>query len=451
LTFKRGGGEVKKIYAFLLMIVVLIPFAHVIGPQSVQADGETVYVIPIENEVEKGLEAFLTRAINEAREQEADHIIFEVNTPGGLVEAANDIGELLQSVEIDTTTYIRSRALSAGSYIALFSDYIYMAPQATIGASGIINNDGTAAEQKAQSYWREAMGSAAEAGGRERIYAEAMADASIDLPEYNAPEGTYLTLGPTKALEVGYSDGTVDSRADVLAALGLENADIVEVEQQPAETLARFLTNSVVVSILLSLAGIGLVVELYSPGFGVAGSIGLISLVLFFYGHLIAGLAGYEVFVLLIIGAALIVVEFFVPGGILGGLGTMSIIVSLFMATDNIFALSLSLLIAITLTILVAVYLYKRIGLQKGLLRHIILADRETVDKGYVSSVSRKQLVGLKGRALTPLRPSGTGLFEGERLDIVSVGNFIKQNDPIEIISVNGSRIVVQRIEEEEK
>ncbi|WP_369813699.1 nodulation protein NfeD [Halolactibacillus sp. JCM 19043] len=325
-----------------------------------------------------------------------------------------------------------------------------MSPQATIGASGIINNDGTAADQKAQSYWREAMGSAAEANGRERIYAEAMADASIDLPEYNAPEGTYLTLGPTKALEVGYSNGTVNSRADVLTALGLENAEIVEVEQQPAETLARFLTNSVVVSILLSLAGIGLVVELYSPGFGVAGSIGLISLVLFFYGHLIAGLAGYEVFVLLIIGAALIVIEFFVPGGILGGLGTMSIIVSLFMATDNIFALSLSLLIAITLTILVAVYLYKRIGLQKGLLRHIILADRETVDKGYVSSVSREQLVGLKGRALTPLRPSGTGLFEGERLDIVSVGNFIRQNDPIEIISVNGSRIVVQRIEEEE-
>ena len=441
----------KKIYAILLMLVVLIPIVNILAPQSVQADGETVFVIPIEDEVEKGLEAFLTRAINEAREQEADHIIFEVNTPGGLVEAANDIGELLQSVEIDTTTYIRSRALSAGSYIALFSDYIYMAPQATIGASGIINNDGTAADQKAQSYWREAMGSAAEAGGRERIYAEAMADASIDLPEYNAPEGTYLTLGPTKALEVGYSDGTVASLNDVLVALELENATIVDVEQQPAETLARFLTNSVVVSILLSLAGIGLVVELYSPGFGVAGSIGLISLVLFFYGHLIAGLAGYEVFVLLIIGAALIVIEFFVPGGILGGLGTMSIIVSLFMVTDNIFALSLSLLIAITLTILVAVYLYKRIGLQKGLLRHIILADRETVDKGYVSSVSRKQLVGLKGRALTPLRPSGTGLFKGERLDIVSVGNFIRQNDRIEIISVNGSRIVVQRIEEEEK
>lgn len=422
----------------------------VIDLDVVSAEGETVYVIPIENEVEKGLGAFLNRAIREAREANADHIIFEINTPGGLVEAANDIGELLQSVEIDTTAYIRSRALSAGSYIALFSDYIYMSPQATIGASGIITGDGNAADQKAQSYWREAMGSAAEAGGRDRLYAEAMADASIDLPEFNAPEGSYLTLGPTRALEVGYSNGTVNSRQEVLDALDLSTATIVEVNQRPAETLARFLTNSIVVSILLSLAGIGLVVELYSPGFGVAGSIGVISLILFFYGHLIAGLAGYEVFVLLIIGLALIIVEFFVPGGILGGLGAMSIVISLFMATDNIFALSLSLLIAISLTVFVAIFLYKRIGLQKGLLRYIILSDRETVDKGYVSSVSREQLIGLKGCALTPLRPSGTGLFEGERLDIISVGNFINQHDPIEIISVNGSRIVVQRIEEEE-
>lgn len=434
-----------SLVAFFTLIVIVN-----VSVSVVSAEGETVYVIPIENEVERGLGAFLNRAIREAREANADHIIFEINTPGGLVEAANDIGELLQSVEIDTTAYIRSRALSAGSYIALFSDYIYMSPQATIGASGIITGDGNAADQKAQSYWREAMGSAAEAGGRDRLYAEAMADASIDLPEFNAPAGSYLTLGPTRALEVGYSNGTVNSRQEVLDALDLSTATIVEVNQRPAETLARFLTNSIVVSILLSLAGIGLVVELYSPGFGVAGSIGVISLILFFYGHLIAGLAGYEVFVLLIIGLALIIAEFFVPGGILGGLGAMSIVVSLFMATDNIFALSLSLLIAISLTIFVAIFLYKRIGLQKGLLRYIILSDRETVDKGYVSSVSREQLIGLKGRALTPLRPSGTGLFEGERLDIISVGNFINQEDPIEIISVNGSRIVVKRIEEEE-
>lgn len=440
----------RFIIQILCGLLAVFTLLVVIDLDVVSAEGETVYVIPIENEVERGLGAFLNRAIREAREANADHIIFEINTPGGLVEAANDIGELLQSVEIDTTAYIRSRALSAGSYIALFSDYIYMSPQATIGASGIITGDGNAADQKAQSYWREAMGSAAEAGGRDRLYAEAMADASIDLPEFNAPEGSYLTLGPTRALEVGYSNGTVNSRQEVLDALDLSTATIVEVNQRPAETLARFLTNSIVVSILLSLAGIGLVVELYSPGFGVAGSIGVISLILFFYGHLIAGLAGYEVFVLLIIGLALIIVEFFVPGGILGGLGAMSIVVSLFMATDNIFALSLSLLIAISLTIFVAIFLYKRIGLQKGLLRYIILSDRETVDKGYVSSVSREQLIGLKGRALTPLRPSGTGLFEGERLDIISVGNFINQEDPIEIISVNGSRIVVKRIEEEE-
>ncbi|HCX64092.1 MAG TPA: hypothetical protein DHN33_02635, partial [Eubacteriaceae bacterium] len=53
-----------------------------------------------------------------------------------------------------TTAYIRSRALSAGSYIALFADSIYMNPQATMGASGIITMDGNEADKKAQSYWR---------------------------------------------------------------------------------------------------------------------------------------------------------------------------------------------------------------------------------------------------------------------------------------------------------
>src|SRR5699024_1803643 len=106
-----------------------------------------------------------------------------------------------------------------------------------------------------------------------------MADKEIDLPEYNAPKGQYLTLGPTAALEVGYSNGTVNHRTEVLAELGLANAEVVEIEPTAAEEFARFLTNSVVVSILLSLAGLGLIIELYSPGFGVPGSIGLISLI----------------------------------------------------------------------------------------------------------------------------------------------------------------------------
>ena len=413
--------------------------------------GKLVYVIPIENEVERGMEAFLRRTTREAMAANADHIIFEINTPGGAVEAAGNIGQIMQDVTVPTTAFIRSRALSAGSYIALFADNIYMTPQATMGASGIITVDGNAADAKAQSFWREAMGSAAEAGGRDRIYAEAMADASIDLPELNAPVGEFLTLGPTKALEVGYSEGTVNNRSELLEVLGLSEATILEMEITLAETIARFLTNSFVVSILLTLAGLGFVLELYTPGLGVAGAIGATSLILFFYGHAIAGLAGLEVFILVILGIGLIIAEFFVPGGILGGIGVLSIIGALFFATDNIFAMGMSVLVALIITIIVAIVLYKRVGLKKGVLRHIVLFDQETPDRGYVSSKERKDLIGLKGTTVTPLRPAGTGLFEGERIDIVSVGNFILANQKVEIIQVSGSRVVVKEFKNEEE
>src|SRR6056297_83315 len=161
----------KLLYGVILpimMMLLFVFFQHEAGyyVQATSVD-KLVYVIPIENEVERGLEAFLRRTTREAREANADHIIFEINTPGGAVEAAGNISQIMQEIKIPTTAFIRSRALSAGSYIALFADDIYMSPQATMGASGIITADGNAADAKAQSYWREAMGSAAEAGGRE--------------------------------------------------------------------------------------------------------------------------------------------------------------------------------------------------------------------------------------------------------------------------------------------
>jgi membrane-bound serine protease (ClpP class) len=437
----------------LLILAILLGTLQMASMPAVSAEGagKVVYVIPIEHEVERGLEAFLRRTTQEAAEANADHIIFEINTPGGTVEAAGNIGQILQDITIPTTAYIRSKALSAGSYIALFADTIYMNPQATMGASGIITQDGNAADAKAQSYWREAMGSAAEAGGRDRIYAEAMADASIDLPELNAPKGEFLTLGPTKALEVGYSEGTVNHRTELLQVLGLSDALIVEMEVTLAESMARFLTNSLVVSILLILAGLGFVVELFTPGFGVAGSLGILSLLLFFYGHAVAGLAGIEVFVMLLLGIGLIIAEFFVPGGILGGIGVLSIIGSLFFATDNIFTMGLSILVALIVTITVAVLLYKRVGLQKGMLGRIVLSHRETTDRGYVSGEDRKHLIGSVGQALTPLRPSGTGLFDGNRIDIVSEGSFIQEGETVEIVQATGGRVVVKVVKKEEE
>ncbi len=428
------------------MFTIILLSGNLLIHANDNGDGKLVYVVPIENEVERGLESFLIRSTNEAIEAGANHIIFEIDTPGGRVDSAKQIGKLLQDLPIPATSYIVNDALSAGSYIALNTDNIYMKPNATMGASGVITSDGNAADDKAQSAWIAAMTGAAESKGRDPLYAAAMADPLIDLPEYGAEEGKFLTLTAQNALEVGYAEGIFQNRVEVVHELGLTNAQIVETETTVAEEIARFVTSPIVIPILLSVASLGLIVELYSPGFGVAGTMGLIALVLFFYGHIIAGLAGMEVVILLLLGIILIIAEFFVSGGILGFLGIGAIVGSLFMAGYDIGHMSMSVAIAFIVAIIAAIILFRSIGLEKGIFRHIILRDRTSTELGYVSSVNRLELIGLEGVTVTPLRPSGTALFENERIDVVSDGAFIPNDQKVKVVKVEGMRVVVREV-----
>src|SRR5699024_3275432 len=123
------------------------------------------------------------------------------------------------------------------------------------------------------------------------------------------------------------------------------------------------------------------------------------------------------------LGIILIVIEFFVSGGILGLLGAGSIIGSLFMAGYDVGHMSMSIAIAFIVAIAAAVILFRSIGLEKGIFRHIVLRDRLSTELGYVSTVDRLELVGLEGVTVTQLRPAGTALIENERMDVVSEGS----------------------------
>ena len=130
------------------------------------SNNDIVYTAKIDSEVTSGLKEYLERAIYEAEENGAKAIIFEIHTPGGAVDAASDIARLLSNSNVLTIAFINHDALSAGAYIALNMDEIYMVPNATMGAAAVITQDGNAADQKSQSYWLAAMKSAAEQGGR---------------------------------------------------------------------------------------------------------------------------------------------------------------------------------------------------------------------------------------------------------------------------------------------
>nr|WP_204557252.1 nodulation protein NfeD [Bacillus ectoiniformans] len=433
--------RIKWVTAAVMLLFLFFPM------KPSFAEEPAVYVIPVHEEVEKGLLAFMERSFKEAEENGAELVILDIHTPGGLVNAAGEIGKLLDAQEVRTIAFINDRALSAGAFISLHADAIYMVPNAQMGAAAIIDQAGNMADKKAQSYWRSAMKSAAETKGLDPIYAMAMADPSIDLPEYDAGKGELLTLTAKQAKETGYSKQTVESLSELLEAEGAAGAKVKELEETWADKIARFVTNPVVVPILLSLASLGLVLELYSPGFGLPGAAGVTSLLLFFYGHTVAGLAGYESIGLFVLGIILLIAEIFLPWGIAGFLGLTALAGSILLAGDSVKWMGISLLIAMAVTSVAMILMVKVFGKKMKFFKKIILSDSTSTEKGYVSNVNRQELLGKVGITKTPFRPSGTVIVDGERIDAVTEGGFIASGQQVKIVKVEGSRVVVRDLE----
>lgn len=436
----------KRIRIFAYFLMVIMAFS-LVTPALTTFAATKVYHAPINKDVEKGLYAFLERSIEEAEEADADVLLLEINTPGGAVDSAWDIGKLLLSTDIEIVAYINSKALSAGAYIALHADQIYMSPTATIGSAGVITSDGNAADEKMTSAWIASMISAAESKKRNPIYAEAMARPDVKLPEeVTRVQGNYITLTAAEAKKVGYSNGTVNSIEEVYALAGIENPEVVEMEPTLAENIVRLITNPIVVPVLLSIATMGLVLELYSPGFGLPGIASLSAFGLFFYGHLIAGFAGYESLIFFIIGFILILVEFFVPGGIVGFIGLALVVVSLLLAGESVTHMAFSIIIAMFVALLGMVIIMKFFGKKMHVFNKLVLKDATSTDEGYVSNENRYDLLDQQATTLTAMRPAGVVLVKGERIDAVSEGSFIEKGKTVQIIKVEGSRIVVREI-----
>lgn len=435
---KKTGIAVALLGLFVLSLL---------GVQlNAKADHPSVYVIPVEKNVEQGLASFLSRSFKEAKESGASHIILDINTPGGAVQSALDIADIIGRADVPVTAYVNKRALSAGAYIALQADEIYMAPGGKMGAAAIIDGKGNAADKKAQSLWHAEMEDAAVKNNRNPKYALAMADPAINAKEAGAPKGKLLTLTAEKAKEVGYSEGTVSNLDALYTKLGFDKADVHHAEEGFVGKLGRWLTNPFVVPVLLTLALLGLTIELFSPGLGIPGAVGLTAMLLFFTGHIAAGFAGYDSIFLFCAGFVFILLEIFLPGGIIGLIGIAGVIASLFLAAGSFTVMAVSLLIAIAVSITAFIILTRVLGKRMKFFKKLILTDSTSTESGYVSNQNRTELLGKVGVTATALRPSGTVIIDDERLDVVSEGSFTEKDRQVKVVKAEGSRIVVREI-----
>lgn len=214
------------------------------------------------------------------------------------------------------------------------------------------------------------------------------------------------------------------------------------------KNIETILLHPITIPILLIVGFSSLVVEFFTPRFGLPGLISLTAFILFFYGHIATGLTGYIPLILFIAGGILFLLELIVPGGIVGFLGFILMIASLFISTNNPVHMGISIVLAVTISVMIFIFLVKVIGRPMKFFKKLILTDATDTKSGYVSNENRIELIGQEGVTLTPLRPSGTILIGDERIDVVSEGSFIQKDKKVRVVKTEGPRIVVREIEE---
>jgi membrane-bound serine protease (ClpP class) len=431
-------------------------------------------VVPLRGEVAPSMLAFLRRAVKTAESNEASVIIFDMNTYGGPLDAAADIVNALNQTKIPTYTFINTNAGSAGAIIAIATQHIFMAPVSAIGAAAPILPAGedlpSTAKEKTISYWSALIRGSAIKNGHNPDIAEAFMnkDKEVKIGDRVVhPKGAVLSLNAQEATEringkPLLAEGIADSIGDLTKKAGLKG-NVVTIEPTGFEQIAFWIT---ALAPLLLLGGIlGAYLEFKIPGATWPGIISAICFALFFLGHYLAGLAGWEVVALFILGMVLVLIEilFFAHTTIVFGvLGVFLMLASLlwtmidrypgenFFPTGKMLAMPLlNMFIAIVGSFIVIALLARYLP-RTSIYRRFALMDSNPsgpslagVPRQFATALALTP--GTQGTAVTVLRPSGKARFADHVVDVVTEGEFIAPQTPVTVIQTDGMRVVVKR------
>ncbi|MGQ0813919.1 MAG: NfeD family protein [Gemmatimonadota bacterium] len=430
-------------------LLALLAVAAPLSAQQVQKGA--IVRVPVHGVIELGLAPYVARAIREAEAGGARAVVLDIETPGGRIDAAQQIVNALKNAKLPTYAYVNRRAHSAGAMIALATDRIYMRHGSAIGAATPVTGAGEKAPEKIVSAMRTEMRALAEARGLDPRVAEAMVDESIEIPGV-VEKGKLLTMTTEEAVRVGYARPVADWNA-LMLELRAVGAPVQNARVNWAEGLVRFFTHPLVAPMLLSLGFLGILIELKTPAFGLAGVFGAICLGLFFGSHYLVGLAGWEEIMLLAAGVGLIGVEMFVlPGfGVAGIIGGLAVFGSIYLSLISQFSseadmgTAAGMLSAAIIVVVVGAWALLRTLPRSGRFSRsgVMLGDATDRTAGYISNPVRDELIGATGVALTDLRPAGAAQFGDERIDVVSDSSFIGAGTPVRIVRSEGYRHVV--------
>ena len=454
----------RYIWILLILLFAANGFASQLG---------RVVVVPIKGEISDAQFFFMRRALKQAEREQASAFVLDMDTYGGSLSSAVEMLNALFKSSVPTFTFINSNAGSAGALIALCTNKIYMAPVSAIGAAAPVLPGGqelppTMAD-KTVSYFSGYFRSAAERNGYNPDIAEAFIrkDKEVKIGETVVhPKGSLLTLSAQEATKVMgdkplLAAGIASSVEEMIKKAGLDGSRIITIAPTGFEQLAIWIT---LLSPLFLLGGIVFAyIEIKIPGFGIFGILSICCFAIFFAGHYIAGLAGWEVGVLFIVGFALLLSELFVhPGTILPGVaGAMLILAALLwtmvdrypnqplIPTADMLLYPLINLGAAIVLACIAISILAKYLPQIPLFSRLILDASNAAGPSFSSTVTSpaKVRVGDQGVSSSILRPTGNAHFGEIVLDVVTRGDFVEAGAKVKVLAIEGSRIIVEKLE----
>lgn len=448
----------KHLFRSILFFGALLFFATSALAQTKQK----VHVIEISGEVDLGMASYLERAAVDAEKDNAI-ILLHVNTFGGRVDAATRIRDAIFNAKVPLTiAFVDKRAISAGSLITLAAKKIAMSSGATMGATTPVDQEGTKAPEKYVSYMRAEMRTTAERNGRDSRVAEAMVDESLGLDSSSGlflAKGRLLTLTTEDALKVKYADVQANSIDEALKAFEVQNAEITSASENFSDKLVRFLTLPFVSSLLIMIGLAGLFYSIKTGHFGSITLVSVLALVLFFGGQYITQVAPVIAIILFAAGVILFLLELTpIPTFGLGAiLGVVGIFLGIFLAlAGDITTLTPGRLKDITATFAIALIgLFVIVGL---IFKYapgwpwLKKFQNQTIS-GNINHIiaEKKLLIGKEGTAITPLRPAGSALIDGNKVDVVTQGEFILPGTAIIVIDTPANKVLVRTVRAQAK
>ncbi len=446
-----------------------------------------VGVIPMKTAIGQPSLYLLRRSMKEAIEAGVAVVVLDMDTPGGRLDSTLEMMEILNEFSGVTVTYINDEAISAGAIISSVTDHIYFSKLGIMGAAAAVAGSGQEIPETMQAKIKSYLDARIESYGQDKQLRNKVIKAMMDT-EYEfvhegvliSPKGELLSLTASKAVapfgdppEPLIAAGIAESVEDILKyGFGTEDVEIIEYVASWSEEFA-----AVVEFLTPFLFGIGivmLVVEMKTPSFGILGITGLALIVSAIFGHNVAGLAGFEAILLLVVGIILLAVEMFVlPGTFIFGLAGVVCILGAMVWSfadvwpvapepgqapvdwklntdsieDGIVNLALSLVVAAGGLWAVWRFLPKSWMMSRIVVESTVADPSAVVSGGgrYVEAGDSLPDIGSEGYVLTDLKPTGLVEVGGERFEATTSVGELRKGDKVLVIGYKSYSLLVDK------